>query len=54
MDCISGGAVTFTRAEPGYRLRIATESQTVSIFLTTEESAQLSRRIIEIIETNDD
>lgn len=53
MRCTNGGEVTFTKAEPGYRLRIANGS-TLAVILSLEEVQQLQARIDEVLGEEDD
>ena len=48
MKCEYGSEITFTRAEPGYRLRLYNQT-TVSVILSRKDVLALLRRIIEVV-----
>lgn len=48
MECEYGGEVTFTRSEPGYRLRIY-NGTTLSLILSKDDVAKLQERISAVL-----
>ncbi len=48
MHCDYGGEVTFTRAEPGYHLRIY-NGTTLSVILSIEDVRRLQERIHDVL-----
>jgi len=48
MKCEYGAEVTFTQAEPGYRLRLYNQT-TVSVILSRKDVLALLRRMTEVV-----
>jgi hypothetical protein len=53
MQCEYGAEVTFTRAEPGYRLQLYNQT-TVSVILSRKDVLALLRRMIEVVLDDED